>query len=207
MNTEQFNIELERIAAEYERAMSQLAFYADKFARINKDDLNELDARALALVEAGKPDEAIKLYEESKILQKFNERVAQRDTAADNVHIISVHLENEIALLEKKNDSVSIERADSIYRLVLHHDSKNYSYNFNYASFLVQSNRFEEAFPYFKQSLLVSRNKEDTDNVLAAINRLYSYIGNPDVIRDYKKQTTETLDILEERKSLHLQDN
>lgn len=202
MSVKQFENELEKIAAEYERAMSQLAFYADKFARINKDDLNELDAAALALVEEGKIDEAIKLYDESKILQKFNDRVSQRDTATFNADVYSSSLESEIVLLKEKGDSTSIERINDIYRLLLRHNDKSYRYNFEYASFLVQLKHYEEAFPYYKQSLLVSHDGQEESNSLIELDKLYVYIGNTDTVYDYRKQIDEVMVILKERKEI-----
>ncbi|MDR2651704.1 MAG: hypothetical protein LBC68_05260 [Prevotellaceae bacterium] len=202
VNTEQYNNEVERITAEYERAMSQLAFYADKFARINKDDLNDLDAQALALVEQGKLDEAIKLYEDSKILQQFNEKVAQRDTAIYNADIYAGHLETEIALLKQKNDIASIAKADSIYTMLLRHNDKSFKYNFDYATLLVQTKQFDKAFQHYKQSLLFNNAEEEKNAVTVALNQLYLFIENPVFVQDYKKQISEVLSILDEKKTI-----
>ena len=57
---------LETAYNELENSQKLLFEYADLFSRINKDDLNELETKAFLLLEEGKLDESIALYENEK---------------------------------------------------------------------------------------------------------------------------------------------
>lgn len=72
--------EIQKLELEYQEAMNRLDYYSDLFSRINEDELSELDARALALVKQGKIDEAIRLYEESHLVDKFRNWVEGKDS-------------------------------------------------------------------------------------------------------------------------------
>lgn len=71
----EFDLRLKEINEHLEQALVQLYYYADIFAKINKDELSELDAKAMNFLEQGKVDEAIRVYEESGILEEFNEKI------------------------------------------------------------------------------------------------------------------------------------
>ena len=187
---------------EYERAMSQLTFYADKFARINKDDLNDLDSRALALMEEGKVEEAIKLYEDAEILKKFTEKVSLRDTASFNINALTEALGKELLLLTEKSDSKSLVKIDSIYTILIQYDSVNYSFNLDYASFLMTSNRMDEAFQCLKRSLLAASDETEEKNVDNLIKQLFIEIKDEQILDSYKNQIEEVYQELREKREI-----
>ena len=54
-----FEQEMSQLSQEYDKRMKLLDYYADKFARINKDELSAMERQAMALVEKGDIDGAI----------------------------------------------------------------------------------------------------------------------------------------------------
>jgi hypothetical protein len=81
----------------------QLDYYADKFSRINKDELTDLDEQALNLLNEGKIEDAIKVYEDAKILEKFLTKLQIRDTANYNIAAVAPLLLNQADLLIQKS--------------------------------------------------------------------------------------------------------
>lgn len=73
----EYDIQLETYKKEFHDSMNKLYYYADKFARINKDELSEIDAQALLLLEEGRVDEAIQVYEESGLIDEFHQKSNQ----------------------------------------------------------------------------------------------------------------------------------
>lgn len=198
----QYAFKMQEIMEEYERAMSQLTFYADKFSRINKDDLNEMDAKALSLMEEGKVEEAIQVYEDAEILNKFKEKVSQRDTALYNADALASGLEKELLLLKEKNDEISFIKADSIYRTLIIHNKESFVYNFDYALLLMEKNKTQECFPYLKQALLTCKNEEEKKKVEASIQQFFTQIDDCERLEEYKSQLKESYMILEEKEEI-----
>lgn len=95
--------------------MKLLDYYADKFARINKDELSAMERQAMALVEKGDIDGAIHIYEASGIVEQFSNKMAQRDSLQQSLQttrrLIKQQLEwyekREAVYLKKKRFSLS----------------------------------------------------------------------------------------------------
>lgn len=74
LNRKEYEQQLMKLKEELYESMEKLYYYADLFAHINKDELSEIDVRAFALLEAGKVDEAILVYEESGLVEEFHQK-------------------------------------------------------------------------------------------------------------------------------------
>lgn len=110
---------LATLSAEYAKAREKLEFYADKFARMNKDELSELDKKAMTLLEKGEVDQAIRLYEDSGILEQFLEKTAIRDSARLNITDYKQVLLRQVQLYREQNDTLSLLKANEIIDRVL----------------------------------------------------------------------------------------
>lgn len=198
----QYNEKLKEINAEYKKAISNLDFYADKFARINKDDLNELDNKALTLVEEGKIDDAIKLYEDAQILHKFKEKNELHDTIHYNTQLLAEALEKEILVLKNSHDSIASNRIDSIYRVLIRQDDQNYCYYKDYARFILSCKKIENAFPLYLKALSLSRNKTERNEMCEDLDKLLSILPRREMRDKYDQQIKETLRVLDEKEEL-----
>ena len=77
MDAAQRRASLEELAAQSQEFMSRLDNYAEKFARINPDDLSELERNVIRLVSEGKIDEAMQLYDASGIVEDALQKMGQ----------------------------------------------------------------------------------------------------------------------------------
>lgn len=115
---QQYREKIMEAGEQLQRALDRLEEFCDRFARINRDMLSELDRRALALLDTGDIDGAIKVYEEARLLETFNEKRLLRDSiAAQKAHVTEKVME-EIRLLEREGSQQSLARRDSLLQLI-----------------------------------------------------------------------------------------
>lgn len=117
-NEQQLADSLQAIQTMYEDNMRRLDYYADKFSRINKDELGELDARALELMEQGLVEQAIAVYEDAAILRVFRDRTAMVDSLSSDISALTAALANQVRLLISAGIPTSYVQADSLIRVM-----------------------------------------------------------------------------------------
>ncbi len=118
----EYNTRLDEANMQLQRAMERLDEFCDKFARINRDMLNDLDRLALERLDEGDIDGAIQVYEEAQLLETFNKKRLLRDS----VNMRKIHVANkikeEIQLLEKDSTEQSSARRDSLQQILRKHN-------------------------------------------------------------------------------------
>ena len=77
LNKMEYEERIGKYKEELHGSISKLYYYANQFARINRDELSEIDVRAMALLEEGKVNEAIEVYEKSGLVDEFYEKVGR----------------------------------------------------------------------------------------------------------------------------------
>ena len=136
ISTEKYNAELDKLSANYLQTMQQIEDYAYAMACYNRDDLNQMGAEALTLVEAGKVDEALKLYADAQLdrlyigLDKKLEQEAQQMEAM----LPSLRLNADLCLFAGGEEN--LQKAQDIYEAIALSDTTNATYAFEYANFL-----------------------------------------------------------------------
>lgn len=175
------------------KSKKNLEYYANKFARINKDELFGIDKLAMQFIEEGKIDEAIKVYENSKMLDNFIELLQKRDNASYNMKVMAPHLFNQVDLLIQKNDMYSHTKADTILHSIAVSDTLNSDYSYKYARFLLNENKCSEAFNWYKISLIASKDIEMKTKIFNDLTILYSAINNSSLVEEYKKQVNSII--------------
>ena len=105
-----FEQEMSQLSQEYDKRMKLLDYYADKFARINKDELSAMERQAMALVEKGDIDGAIHIYEASGIVEQFSNKMAQRDSLQQSLQTTRRLIKQQLEWYEKEGGSVSQEK-------------------------------------------------------------------------------------------------
>lgn len=68
---------LKQLQKEYEEKLSNINTYVELFARIDRSEMDSVEARTLQLVEAGKIEEGIRMYEELKLLEQTDEQLGK----------------------------------------------------------------------------------------------------------------------------------
>ena len=68
---------LKQLQKEYEEKLGNINTYVELFARIDRSEMDSVEARTLQLVEAGKIEEGIRTYEELKLLEQTDEQLGK----------------------------------------------------------------------------------------------------------------------------------
>lgn len=105
-----FEQALAELNAEYDKRMRLLDYYAEKFARINKDELSAMEQKAILLVEQGDIGGAIRVYEESGIVDQFRKKVAERDSLSGSLEVTRRLLQQQIEWYRKEGSAGSVEK-------------------------------------------------------------------------------------------------
>lgn len=114
----EYEAKLNEANKQLQHAMEQLESYCDKFARLNRDILSELDRCALQHLDNGDVEGAIKVYEDANLLSKFKEKSSQIDSLKTERSYVEKKLREEIHLLEQENSDKSLQRRDSLLHML-----------------------------------------------------------------------------------------
>lgn len=110
----EYHRKLEEANRQLQQAMERLGEFCDRFARINRDMLGELDQRALELLDKGDVEGAIQVYEDAQLLQNFRDKTQLRNSLRKERNFVREKIEEEIGLLEKEGSPSSLQRRDSL---------------------------------------------------------------------------------------------
>ena len=188
ISEQKFLADINEANEQLKKSRENLGYYADKFSRINKDNLNGIDKLAVVYLEQGKIDEAIKVYEDARILDKFLEKLRLRDTASFNMRVIAPLLLNQVDLLIQKNGMAERMKADTILHTIAKSDTLNFNLTYKYAAFLLQEDNLSSSFNWYKTALLAATTEEQKKHVMDDLNCLYSKLEDTVLIEKYKKQ-------------------
>lgn len=125
---------LEELSAQSQEFMSRLDEYADKFARINPDDVSELEKKVIGLVSEGKIDEAIQLYDGSGIVEDALEKIVQAKEASEDAREIVESLYRYADLVALSGEKAADLKIVDIYRRIAEAFPEDYGYMFKYAT-------------------------------------------------------------------------
>jgi hypothetical protein len=191
ISEKQFQDSLKTANEELIKSRKNLKYYTDKFAKINKDDLNSIELQAVKLMEEGKIDSAIKIYEGSKILEKFLMKLSVKDIAGYNVRLIIPQLFNQVDMLMQKSGIAERMKADTILHTIAKSDTSNFNYVRKYAFFLMGEGNYKDAFTWYKRALAATKTAEQRQLVYKELEFLYSGINDKKTADEYKKQIEE----------------
>lgn len=124
-DAQSFQLVMDSLNQEYDKRMKLLDYYADKFARINKDELSEMEKRAISLVEEGNIDGAIRVYEESGIVEQFSKKIAQRDSLNHSIQVTGRLIRQQIEWYEKEGSPASITKSEQLKHVLKRIDNTN----------------------------------------------------------------------------------
>lgn len=194
LSVEQYNARLNEISEAYQKTMAQLEDYAYAMACYNRDDLDRMSVRALALVEQGKVDEALSLYEKAQLVRMYQGLEVKEIQAKQELESMlpSLRLNADICLFAGGEENIG--KARDIYEAIAWSDTTNASYAYEYADFLTsQLFRFEEAKPWLLRAL-----RHATDPLQRA--ELYSGLG---MITTYTGEMKQSMSYLAQAKGIY----
>ena len=125
---------LAELAARSEEYMAKLDEYAERFARINPDDLSGLEEQVLNLVNASRLDEAVELYEASGIVSTAKTKLSELAAASEDAEnvVASMFRYADLCLLAGAKDADL--KVLEIYQTVYEAFPDNFQYAMKYAT-------------------------------------------------------------------------
>lgn len=126
-------------------AYEQLDDYAERLARINKDDMDSLSRAAFQRLENGDIKGAIEVYESQDLLQQLKDKVALRDESMESIRLLMPKLKEEAQFRQMAAGKENIQRADTILAQIVHADTTDFGNISNYVEFLIQQQDFDKA--------------------------------------------------------------
>lgn len=104
---------------EYDQSKKLLNYYADKFARINRDELKGIDSLAMSCFDTGDIEGAIKIYENASMIEKFEKYIGDRTQVTDNMNTLLPSIISQIKLYLLSEDSLLAKKASLFIQQLL----------------------------------------------------------------------------------------
>ena len=183
---EQLRNEIIRLQEEYDRQLNNLDNYIDRFARIDLSELNKNEQEIIALVQAGKIEEAIHRYDRMNLVENYTRsikniqelRIAEnsikkRLSAEENSRdIIYSQVMRNIQLLTIQGGRANFDKIGQIYRDLISVDSTNLNILNEYTRYCIDQKKHKEAaatiHSYLSQATTLQQ-KAEGHNKLASL--------------------------------------
>lgn len=133
INGQERSDRLKAIAEESRSFMNQIDYYAEKFARINPDEMNSIEKQVLDLVHAGKLTEAIELYNKSGIIRQAREKLSLKTKAEEDIDKLAETMYRYADLCALAGGMENERKAHDIYEFVAESLPDRFTYVFHYA--------------------------------------------------------------------------
>ncbi|WP_430412145.1 tetratricopeptide repeat protein [Kordia sp.] len=168
---------------EYLQQQKQIKIMADRFARINFDDVNLIYKKALLLFKNGQIDECLKLLEKIDVLGKirfgFSELERVEESIDDLFDMKRFHAD--LYLLESKKEK-AFKVIDSVYQI----DSTNIKIQSFVANFYYEQHCYNDVIKlYFKIIKNDYATKIQQVEGYKQLGEIYTNLGNPSKALEY----------------------
>lgn len=123
---------LKELAEENHTFMNMLDKYAEKFARINPDDITQIEKQVLKLVEDGKLTEAIELYNNSGLIVQARRKLQQRTQADEDIDLLAERMYRYADLCALAGGKENEQKAYDTYKWIAEILPDRFSYVLKY---------------------------------------------------------------------------
>lgn len=123
---------LKELAEENHTFMNMLDKYAEKFARINPDDITQIEKQVLKLVEDGKLTEAIELYNNSGLIVQARQKLQQRTQADEDIDLLAERMYRYADLCTLAGGKENEQKAYDTYKWIAEILPDRFSYVLKY---------------------------------------------------------------------------
>lgn len=201
---------LKQLEKSYQEKLSNINTYVEIFARIDRNEMDDKISRALQLVEEGKIDEGIRLYEELELIGQTNEQLNKWNTgerviqagqtmkneAQQDLLLMADKLRQQVGLYEMGGWDYNDQRIETTHKLVEVYRLLNKAFPGEFA-------------PQLGQWLcLEGDNSNDPDTLFAKVTeaaRLPSYAGLIMLGNLYEYRSVKEIQYLEKARSCYEQ--
>ena len=132
ISLDEYRKNVANIESELQEANNRIEEYANFFARINKDDLDSISINALFLLEQGKLDEAIQIFEQQNLLLELKNKVLIRNQSTETISLLIPKLQEEVQYRQLVMGEENIVKIDEILKNIALSDTSNFQYLYDY---------------------------------------------------------------------------
>lgn len=173
-NKANLETQIKKLKKEYDEKIGNINTYVELFARIDRSEMDSIVGRALNLIEGGKIDEGIKVYEELKLAQLVDNQLEKWHSGENMLHaaeemiqdsqrdliILTEKLQQQIGLYEMGGADYREKRVDMMQRLVNVYRQLNSAfagkYNEELGSWIcaltAHTKLWKERIPYYREA-------------------------------------------------------
>lgn len=188
LKEEEYNAKLDEIEAEYEEKLSSIDTYIDRFARIDLTELDDIERQIISLVQEGKFDEAMTMYEKQGFVQKLQKsREEQRqlaeaktkiesaiDAKAEEAEKLRQSIDRQVNLLRMAGGKENHDKVKDILREVFLADESDVNARKEYANALYNDGELSEAYNILCEGLNKENNAYNKALIALDIARIHS---------------------------------
>lgn len=187
---------LEDAYKELNLSQQLLSEYATTFASINKDDLSSLEKKAFLLLDEGKVDDAIALYENEKLLEQLNKQLDIREKTKSDLENMVASLRRYAEICAFAGGKENLEKAEQTYCSIALSDAAQFENIMEYALFLHNLNHYQDALNWLNKSMICANTKLEIATVFFLRGEVHYALQNFDEARKcYSKGYTILKDI------------
>lgn len=185
-------MELDSLNVELSAYMSKLDEYSSKLARINPDDLDAIEKRALDLLNKGDIDAALMVYDDARLVEMANTKSQGADIAEEDANTLAEAMYRYADICDlaggKENESKATAAITKIAELF----PNNFNYQFNYL-LRKQSINLDISEDDIQKVLKLANNDKSLTTVLSTMALHYMRKGNFDQTMDLCSKILERL--------------
>ena len=190
---EEYNKKLLEAEDEFYEKLKNIDNYIDQFVRIDLSTVKPAEQHILDLVSQGKFEEAIKAYEDLRLIESYEKLVkskqAKQEAAAklkesaakDSLQIDTVYqsLKNQVKTYQLAGGKSNFDKAGEILRRIALSDTTNFNAIYEFADFCRRQNDYKEAEIYFDRCLnLLQVSKDNEDEYLNKLSGCQNRLAN-----------------------------
>lgn len=208
-----------KLADSYYASLDELTGYIDKFCHIDLSNAQEIDLKVYSLMEQGKMDEAIALYEGQKYIDKLESTAQKREQIIKAEELLSEEIDHLYSRIDQMilayNMSGSADRFSKIAELktrIADAVPSNIEWQLDAAYYLrTYLNDFDSSLRYIKRAedLLLSNGDTDTRAyamVMSGYSMYYDALGKYDNAIEYDLKNLNVLRSINSSDSLDVCD-
>lgn len=173
LNEIKYKKSLDSISNAYKGELETLDYYVDIFARINKDDLDGIDRIAIRLVDEGKLDSAIVVYEKERFHEKFINQYKTVGALNAEINAMIPSMQHYADMCAFAGGKENYEKVDKILGLIASSDTTNYNYGLNYYNFLLQQKQYKKAIVWGERIQNLCKNEDEKANIIGTLSICY----------------------------------
>lgn len=207
LKEDEYNARLDELEAEYEEKLSTIDTYIDRFARIDLTELDETERRIIALVQEGKFDEAMEMYEQQGFVQKLQKsREEQRqlaeaktkiesaiDAKAEEADRLRQSIDRQVNLLRMAGGKENLDKVHEILKEVFLADETNVEARKAYALSLFQREQTTEATNLLKEGISITNDLFEKALMYIDVAEMYDMQTNYSDCYEYAKLANEII--------------